>query len=140
MRARLTPCSRVISVSRPRKLAASLSGHVGLAWGHEARQALERDPGRLHAQRRSGADQQARAILLEAAAQGHLGAHLGQAREHALHVPLADRRALREDGGQQPARRGQLGVEVGEHLPPERDPELSWLGKGAQGSCLRMLR
>ena len=90
------PCTRAISASSPRSSA-------------------------LRARARSAsAGEQAGALVLEAGARAHLGLDLGHRGEHRVDLALAHGGALAQDALEQPARGGDLGVEVGEHLGPER--------------------
>ena len=116
MSARLMPCSRAISPSRPRSSA-------------ERSRAARPPSAVMSAQRRSSVTcgagtpssdarvlEQLRAVLLEAAAAAHLRLDLGELAEHALGVAGADRLALAEHELEQPAGGGDLPVEVGEQL------------------------
>ena len=80
----------------------------------------ERDRARGHAEALAAARQQARALLLEQLAAAHLAAQDARQAHDRVHVARADRRALLEHDRQQAARRGDLRVEVREHLAAER--------------------
>ena len=114
--ARLMPCSRAISASRPRSSAERSIAAVaapGVTSWH--RRSSVTDGGR-DAERDAGALQQRRALLLERAAADHLGLDVGEPGEHRVGVALADGRALGEDELEQVAGRVDLRVQVDEQL------------------------
>ena len=98
------------------QLGGALHGGLGGARGDERAQPLERDRGGRDAERRAGALQQRRALLLERAAADHLGLDVGEAGEHRVGVALADGRALGEDELEEVAGGVDLRVQVDEQL------------------------
>ena len=101
------------------ELGAALARALGDGVGHQPGHGLERDRRGGRAKLGPGANQQVRALALEARTQVHLSLDVGEAGEDALHVALADRGALAEDRPEQPPGGLDLRVEVREYIALE---------------------